>query len=249
LGTMGYQSVAFLRPRCAARVVGFVALMTIIQPAGAGFIRLGEGGNTLMITQYSSNYGGGVHTTPGTDWANIGFSPWTVQFTTAYASMTASFSAWSPLELQLSAQHSVEPATQSTQYMLGDIFFQVDRRHRLTITGTYGVRVVDVASNTVRESGSLLERSVQYALRFNQWSGGTQSGMSTSASISLAVVLPICPGDVTENGHVDGTDLAALLGAWGTPGLGEFVTDLNADGFVNGADLGILLASWGPCSN
>jgi hypothetical protein len=56
-----------------------------------------------------------------------------------------------------------------------------------------------------------------------------------------------CAGDVTGNGVVDGVDLAAMLGAWGTAGQGEFETDVNSDGLVDGADLAILLGGWGRC--
>jgi len=57
-----------------------------------------------------------------------------------------------------------------------------------------------------------------------------------------------CPGDVVATGGIDGTDLAAVLGAWGTNGQGAPVTDLNGDGIVNGADLAVILGSWGPCA-
>ena len=42
---------------------------------------------------------------------------------------------------------------------------------------------------------------------------------------------------------MNGTDLGALLGAWGTAGP----ADLNGDGTVNGADLGQLVGAWGTC--
>ncbi|HMN96316.1 MAG TPA: hypothetical protein PKC43_08395 [Phycisphaerales bacterium] len=48
--------------------------------------------------------------------------------------------------------------------------------------------------------------------------------------------------DFDGSGSVDGADLGALLGAWGTD---DCATDLNRDGIVDGADLGILLAGWG----
>ncbi len=51
---------------------------------------------------------------------------------------------------------------------------------------------------------------------------------------------PYAPADLNTDGHVDGTDLGLLLGAWGQPGLG----DLNQDGTVDGTDLGLLLGSW-----
>jgi hypothetical protein len=42
---------------------------------------------------------------------------------------------------------------------------------------------------------------------------------------------------------VNGLDLGALLGAWGT--CDACNADINGDGVVNGLDLGALLGSWG----
>lgn len=47
-------------------------------------------------------------------------------------------------------------------------------------------------------------------------------------------------GDLDGDGAVGQTDLAILLGAWGTGGAG----DLNGDGTVGSADLAILLGAW-----
>ena len=47
------------------------------------------------------------------------------------------------------------------------------------------------------------------------------------------------PGDLSGDGVVDGTDLAILLAAWGSPHA-----DLTGDGVTNGADLAVLLAAW-----
>lgn len=53
-----------------------------------------------------------------------------------------------------------------------------------------------------------------------------------------------CPGDLDGDGEVNGSDLGALLGAWGTGGpLG----DLDWNGIVDGSDLASLLAAWGSC--
>jgi Dockerin type I domain len=49
------------------------------------------------------------------------------------------------------------------------------------------------------------------------------------------------PQDLNGDGHVNGFDLALLLGAWG-PGRGA--ADLNGDGQVNGLDLALLLGGW-----
>ncbi len=58
-----------------------------------------------------------------------------------------------------------------------------------------------------------------------------------------------CPGDISGNHSVDGVDLAALLGTWGTNGQGEFDCDIDNDGIVGGPDLTIILGGWGPCPN
>ncbi|MBL9148233.1 MAG: hypothetical protein JNM94_06005 [Phycisphaerae bacterium] len=51
-----------------------------------------------------------------------------------------------------------------------------------------------------------------------------------------------CPADFDQNGMIDGADLAALLGAWGSPSH-----DLDGNGITDGADLSVLLGGWGPC--
>lgn len=52
---------------------------------------------------------------------------------------------------------------------------------------------------------------------------------------------PGAPGDLNGDGHVDGADLATLLGAWG--GASQ-TADLNGDCIINGADLAVLLGGW-----
>ncbi len=47
--------------------------------------------------------------------------------------------------------------------------------------------------------------------------------------------------DITLDGTVDAADVAALLGNWGSSGVG----DLNGDGVVDALDLGLLLNNWG----
>jgi hypothetical protein len=56
-----------------------------------------------------------------------------------------------------------------------------------------------------------------------------------------------CPGDVVENGIVDGADLAALLSVWGTDGGIYPRADTNSDGFVDAQDLAAVLSGWGAC--
>jgi len=56
---------------------------------------------------------------------------------------------------------------------------------------------------------------------------------------------PLCLGDLTGDGLVDGADLAVLLSGWGES-FGASA-DFNADGLTNGHDLAIVLGHWGPC--
>ncbi len=61
----------------------------------------------------------------------------------------------------------------------------------------------------------------------------------STASLTYSFAIS-APGDLNLDGLVDATDLALLLGAWGTSGT----ADLNIDGTVDAADLAILLGSW-----
>ncbi|MCH2141156.1 MAG: hypothetical protein MK100_09010, partial [Phycisphaerales bacterium] len=56
---------------------------------------------------------------------------------------------------------------------------------------------------------------------------------------------PDCPTDLDGDGFVSGSDLAVVLGAWGSGSLSP--ADFDGDGDVDGADLAILLGSWGIC--
>ena len=47
---------------------------------------------------------------------------------------------------------------------------------------------------------------------------------------------------------VDGIDLAAVLGSWGSAGQGKFDTDIDQDEIVSGSDLALVLGAWGTCA-
>lgn len=81
--------------------------------------------------------------------------------------------------------------------------------------------------------------------------GGTQlnGALPPIASRHLVPNTPPCPrivGDIDCSGLVDGSDLAALLGAWATVNR---AADLDHDGIVGGSDLALLLGNWGASSN
>lgn len=51
-----------------------------------------------------------------------------------------------------------------------------------------------------------------------------------------------CEADLSGDGDVGATDIAILLGGWGTP-----AADVNGDGTTDAADLSLVLGSWGSC--
>ncbi len=53
-----------------------------------------------------------------------------------------------------------------------------------------------------------------------------------------------CAADLNNDGFVNASDLATLLGLWGSS---NWLADLNGDGVVNAADLAVMLGNWGVC--
>lgn len=76
---------------------------------------------------------------------------------------------------------------------------------------------------------------------FKPGTAGDPSSVTFAALGPSAPVVP-CPGDFNDDHVVDGTDLAYVLGSWGTD-LG----DLDGDGTTGGSDLAIILGAWGAC--
>ncbi len=72
--------------------------------------------------------------------------------------------------------------------------------------------------------------------------GMAMAGATATGSPMQVTVRASTPSDYNDDGHVDGSDLAVLLGAWGTVSA---EIDLSGDGVVDGADLAILLGAWG----
>lgn len=53
-----------------------------------------------------------------------------------------------------------------------------------------------------------------------------------------------CPADLNDDGVVDGSDLAGILGFWGSS---DPAYDISGDGIVDGTDLSLVLGAWGSC--
>ncbi|MSR44678.1 MAG: hypothetical protein EXS15_04875 [Phycisphaerales bacterium] len=63
-----------------------------------------------------------------------------------------------------------------------------------------------------------------------------------AAEPDCPVVPPACPADLNGDGFVDASDLAAVLGGWGTES-----GDTNGDLTTDAADLAAVLSAWGTC--
>ncbi|MSQ90037.1 MAG: hypothetical protein EXS01_01400 [Phycisphaerales bacterium] len=76
-------------------------------------------------------------------------------------------------------------------------------------------------------------------------SGATWAGAGTTCADSdgdgTADICGGSPGDINNDGSVNGLDLAILLSAWGLTGGSA---DVNGDGIVNGGDLAVILSDW-----
>lgn len=70
----------------------------------------------------------------------------------------------------------------------------------------------------------------------------TISGAGLPAVGQAFIWVTAFSADLNEDGHVDGADLALILGGWGsTAGI---PADLNDDGIVDGSDLALVLGAW-----
>lgn len=56
-----------------------------------------------------------------------------------------------------------------------------------------------------------------------------------------------CIRDLNNDGDINGSDIAVILGFWGAGGTSFPAADVNHDGAINGADLAEVLSNWGPC--
>ncbi len=74
---------------------------------------------------------------------------------------------------------------------------------------------------------------------------GTVPGLDVTGTLANAIVVQVvpCPADLDRNGSVDASDLAVLLGQWGTIGS----ADIDNSGIVDAGDLAQMLSSWGSC--
>lgn len=107
--------------------------------------------------------------------------------------------------------------------------------------GALIVNGATVATHTTTLSGAVYASNL---FATTDAAPGASNAFGFFDDLSIAAVAPVapCPGDLNADAARDASDLAIMLGAWGTAG-----GDVNGDGTTNGADLAVLLGGWGAC--
>lgn len=126
----------------------------------------------------------------------------------------------------------------------------VDPQFENAAGGDYRLKVtspcLDVASNPAVPIGTTTD--LDGLPRFVDIASAPDGGSGTAPIVDMGAherqvpPPPPCPADLDGNGAVDGSDIAVVLGNWGTPGA-----DLTGDGTTDGADLAVVLGAWGAC--
>ena len=163
---------------------------------------------------------------------------------TATAGSTVTVSLQAPGSTYLSgpqnADGSCSAGTSLNSRTIHNLDFQVLR-------GTTGATVVATANaaaagSTEAVTNLLLPATDTYFLRI--FPSTTTDDIQMYTLIATINLAPETPGDVNNDGIVNGADLGILLASWGPVTCGS-IYDLNGSCTVDGADLGILLSNWG----
>ncbi len=200
-------------------------------------LRATPGGNTVVLVREGDapyGYGAGVQF----DDLTLGFAP---------PSFAITDSGWTLIRAQVRGL-GINPSNNTGVWTIdpdGDVHFIARTGMLLTLEGE-PARLVEtlrpnfqIGSNSGR--GASINERGDVALSIDFTNG--------DSVVAVAQLPDPCPGDLDDNGFVDASDLAVLLGAWG--GFGPVGTggDVDRDGDTDATDLGTLLGAWGPCPN
>ena len=114
------------------------------------------------------------------------------------------------------------------------------------------IRASEIVSNTSDTGGGILldnsamqiENSRVCGNVIGQINGGPYDDLGGN-QISDDENCGCIVGDIDCNFIIDGSDLAVILGNWGSCTAGTCIADLDHNGIVNGADLSLILGTWG----
>lgn len=231
---------------------------------GGGIYAISAGATikNCIIAENDAQFGGGVFSNS----ASIDFENCLFIGNTASASGAGAFNFQAnaitytgcTFEGNIAASGGGGMSSQNSQPMVADCHFigntaGTDGGGMRNISGTAAVVAgCTFADNVASGSGGGV---------YNQASSGTSIGTSEFCSNDPSDIagsyddaggnefagdcLVVTPGDLDENGIVDGADLAILLGAWGPcSDCDACPADLDGDCAVDGADLAVLLGNW-----
>lgn len=129
-------------------------------------------------------------------------------------------------------------------------------------TGLVGARVALSADSAIAAAPAMTAAAASFAgqlIALDRTRDCNQNGMPDAVEIGSGALLDgnqdgipdacQCLADLSRDHLVSASDLALILGFWGTNGSGSFDADISNDGIVNAEDLSILLSAWGPCPN
>lgn len=107
--------------------------------------------------------------------------------------------------------------------------------------GTLILNGSTVATHTTALSGAVYASNL---FSTTDAAPGAANAFGFFDDLSLSAISPSspCTGDLNGDGQRDASDLAVMLGAWGTAG-----GDVNGDGTTDASDLAVLLGGWGAC--
>lgn len=113
----------------------------------------------------------------------------------------------------------------------------------------FNFHVANVAGNAAATGGGFWSRPVGHgpAMTLTRVCGNSPDNFSGPYEDLGFNQLCECPGDLNEDGMVDGTDLGLFLVYAGGDCEVGCPGDLDGDGEVGGGDLGMLLSLWGGC--
>lgn len=83
-----------------------------------------------------------------------------------------------------------------------------------------------------------------YMIRVGGWQEDSFGSGTLTVSLDDHTKPVYCPADINRDRLIDGADLTAMLGDWGSI---DSPADLTGDNLVDGADLAQLLGEWGLC--